>query len=133
MSRSKHDEVIDHEQQKESLAVENNGKDHEQNANSVAPVGVARSEEEQAVVNGENASRRKSSSKKKRSHRREQQEPFNGQPLQSVPIDSNGNNPYPNGYQTQPYVQAPAIFNEYQNELPPQLKVKEMLIYFVQL
>lgn len=78
--------------------------------------GVARSEEEQAVGG---SVRQKSGSKKKKHHRRDRYSNYETTPpVQGAPIDINSNIPF-----QQPYAVQQPYFGEYQNELPPQLKV----------
>jgi hypothetical protein len=107
-SRSKQEGAADNDQQQQqSQAVEGTSVDATQG-------GVARSEEEQAVGDSE---KRRSGSKKKKHHRRDRYDNYNIPPPQEVGHDSNPNNPF---HQQPPQS---AYFGEYQNELPPQLKV----------
>lgn len=77
---------------------------------------VARSEQEQAAGG---SLRHKSGSKKKKHHRRDRYSNYEtSPPVQGVPIEINSNIPF-----QQPYVVQQPYFGEYQNELPPQLKV----------
>jgi len=112
-SRSKQEEVVDNDQQQQSQGVEGASGDAIQG-------GVARSEEEQAVGETE---KRKSGSKKKKHHRRDRYDNYNIPPPQGVPLDINPINPFQQPYPPQQYSQQPTYFGEYQNELPPQLKV----------
>ena len=84
----------------------------------VAQGGVARSEEEQAVGDPE---KRRSASKKKRHHRRDRYDNYSiPPPPPDVSHDVNSNNAF------HPPPQS-TYFGEYQNELPPQLKVNYIL------
>ena len=96
-------------QQQQSQATEGTNVDTTQN-------GVAKSEADQAAGEGD---KRKSSSKKKKHHRRDR---YNIPPQPGAPIDINTNH-YQQHYPSQPYPPQPNYYGEYQNELPPQLKV----------
>ena len=119
-------EVVDNNQQQSGQTSDNNGQGAGQNQAGTT-LGVARSEEEQAVGEHE---RHKSSSKKKKSHRRDRYEQFNAVPAApGMPIDIGGQNPFHPTYTGQPFLQQAPNYNEYQNELPPQLKVHRQPLY----
>ena len=82
---------------------------------------AARPEETQVIKESE---KRKSSSKKKKHHRRGYWERRSIPTSQDIAVDRNGNKGFQQLYpQSQQYSQQPTYFGEYQNELPPQLKV----------
>ena len=111
---SKQDGANDNDQQQQhSQATEGTNGD-------AAQGGVAKSDAEQAVGEGE---KRKSSSKKKKHHRRDRYDNYHLPPQAGAPIDVNPNNPFQQLYPSQQYPQQPNYYGEYQNELPPQLKV----------
>lgn len=118
-SRSESPAIVTHSKNESAAGVDQQQQQSQAsdaNASEPIPGGVARSEEEQAIGG---SVRQKSGSKKKKHHRRDRYSNYDASPpVQGAPIEINSNIPF-----QQPYPVQQTYFGEYQNELPPQLKV----------
>lgn len=122
-SRSKQETANAADQQQQQVQATENAPAATAAAAGAPQGGVARSEEEQATVGSE---RRKSGSKR-RHHRRDRYAYYNGQSSQGAPLE----NLFQQPYSQQQYTQQTGYYGEYQNELPPQLKVKNFGFYHI--